>query len=256
MRRVIGFLAIAGLWEVAARVSSSPLMIPVSGVVTAFWRLMLSGELPANAMTSLGRVSLGFLLASVSGILLGVLIYLYKPIEDMVMPVVDAIRPVAALTIFPLIILALGLGLASKVFVIFWTAWPACLLNTVQGLRDVDKQVIEAARLDGAGTFTLLVSMYLPLSFPTLLTGLRIGLSGGWISLVAAEMLGSQSGLGWAILSYSNTFRFPDMYATIVAIAIIGLLMNVGLASIPKILHSDTEEHHNEKIDYSIFLYN
>jgi ABC-type nitrate/sulfonate/bicarbonate transport system permease component len=216
----------------------------------ALLRLALSGELWTNIETSLIRVLIGFSIAALSGISLGVLIYEYKPIEIAITPVVDAVRPIAALTIFPLIILLFGLGLSSKVFVIFWTAWPACLLNTVQALRTVDVSVIEAGSLDGAGRFSLLRHIALPLASPTVLTGLRIGLSGGWISLVAAEMLGASSGLGFAVLNYSNSFRFPEMFASIFTIAFLGLLMNLGLAKIQSVLEGDFNVTQSKFIRY------
>ena len=148
------------------------------------------------------------------------------------MPVVDAMRPIAALTLFPLIILILGLGIQAKAFVIFWTAWPAVLLNTLEGLRQVDRSVQEAASLDGAGKGAQLWQIDLPLARSMILTGWRIGLSGGWISLVSAEMLGSKAGLGYAILAYSQTFRFPETYAVVLTIAMLGLFMNTALAAI------------------------
>jgi sulfonate transport system permease protein len=157
-------------------------------------------------------------------------------LNAIVMPVVDAVRPVAALTVFPLLILILGLGVWSKMFVIFWTAWPPILLSTVQSIRQVDRTLLEAARLDGAGRWALLRHITLPLASPGILTGLRIGLSTGWISLVAAEMLGASRGLGYTILSSSQTFQFPTMYATIILIALIGLAMNAVLAGIQQLM--------------------
>jgi ABC-type nitrate/sulfonate/bicarbonate transport system permease component len=79
------------------------------------------------------------------------------------------------------------------------------------------------------------------------MTGLRIGLSGGWISLIASEMLGGSKGLGYSILSYSQTFRFPEMYATILLIAFLGLAMNVILAAIQRRLDYEEEDNHESR---------
>ena len=135
----------------------------------------------------------------------------------------------AALAFFPLLILLLGLGVTAKAFVIFWTAWPAILINTMHGIQQADRRIIEAATLDGATRHDLLWHIELPLALPTIIAGLRIGASGGWISLVAAEMLGSSAGLGFAVLSYSQSFQFPAMYAAIVCIAATGLVVNQSL---------------------------
>lgn len=217
---------------------------PLTIVLPSLAALAASGELLRHAATSLETITLGFTLATAIGFSLGVLIVQVPASRAVIMPVVDAVRPVAALTLFPLLILLLGIGTWSKVFVIFWTAWPAVLLNTAHGLDKVDADVRSAAQIDGAGRLALFRYIELPLAFPMIMTGLRIGLSGGWISLVSAEMLGSSSGLGYSILAYSQTFRFPQMYAVIITIAFIGLAMNVCLSAIQFI--SDWEKTYVE----------
>ncbi|MBN2003085.1 MAG: ABC transporter permease [Anaerolineae bacterium] len=232
MKATSGLLVLLGLWELAARNLHSPFLPPVTRVVPALWQMTLTGEAARHAAVSLRTILLGFLLATAVGFLAGIGMAESAGLRRLLTPVVDAMRPVAALTLFPLIILILGLGVASKVFVIFWTAWPAVLLNTVQALHDVDAAVIEAARLDGAGHWALLWRVKFPLALPVILTGLRVAMSGGWISLVSAEMLGASAGLGYSILAYSQTFRFAEMYAVIFIIALLGLTLNSGLAGI------------------------
>lgn len=220
---------------------SSPLI-----VAPVLVEMLVSGELVHHASTSLVTISYGFALASAIGFVLGILATQCKPVRLALMPVVDSVRPIAALTLFPLLILLLGLGIGSKVFVIFWTAWPAVLLNTMHGLDTVDVSVQEAAQLDGASRWQLLRYILLPLSLPAIVTGLRIGLSGGWISLVSAEMLGASAGLGYSILAYSQTFRFPAMYAVIVTIAFLGLLMNISLSWLQNYVDHERIDRHNE----------
>lgn len=235
-KRLLGLAALLLLWQVTASLLSSPMICRLDQIGAAALTSLRSGVLLRDAGISLERVSLGFLVAALFGITAAVLMHRYAWLRGLLSPVVDAVRPVAALTLFPLIILTLGLGEASKVFVIFWTAWPACLLNTLQGLDEVEKEVIEAAQLDGAGAWRIILDVTIPLSLSTLMTGLRIGLSGGWISLVAAEMLGANSGLGFSVLYYSNSFQFPEMYASIFTIAGVGLLMNLALARAQSLL--------------------
>ncbi len=230
LTRLLGFMGIALIWETVSRVMPHPFLPPLTAVTLALIGLLVSGVGLAHIASSLSHVVTGFAVASLLGITLGIGIALSPVVDAVVSPVADAVRPVAALTLFPLVILAFGLGLWSKVFVIFWTAWPAILLNTVQGLRKVDRSVLEAAQVDGAGTWPCFWSIAFPLALPTILTGLRIGLGGGWISLVAAEMLGASSGLGYAVLAYSQTFHFAEMYAVILLIAALGLAMNLMLA--------------------------
>jgi ABC-type nitrate/sulfonate/bicarbonate transport system permease component len=236
MRRFYGFIGLLLAWELAARAYADPALPPLSAIEPALMRMVFGGAAWPEMLASLRHVSIGFALAAIVGVGLGLLLTRFRWLDAVVMPLVDAMRPVAALTLFPLLIIIFGLGLWSKVFIIFWTAWPAILLNTAQGIYDVDDAVIEAAALDGAGRWAILTRVQLPLAAPTIVTGLRIGMSGGWISLVTAEMLGGSVGLGYAILSYSQTFRYPEMYATIILIALLGLAMNALLYGLQRLL--------------------
>lgn len=209
----------------------TPFVPPVQSIARAFIDLTLTGELARHALASMRTVLLGFALASGLGLLLGVSFVQWRALSTAFVPVLDAVRPISALALFPLLILAFGLGQTSKMLVIFWTAWPSVLLGTVYGLQSINPDTIEAARLDGAGRWRLLAHVQLPLASPAIATALSIGMSAGWISLVAAEMLGGNAGLGYAVLTYSQTFRFPQMYAAIVCIALCGLALNRLLAA-------------------------
>jgi len=230
MKRVLGFVGLIVAWEFAVWSTDSAFLPSSVEVLKALIELFVTGEIYRHITASLQHIMIGFMVAAVLGGFLGILITESKAMDTILTPVIDAMRPVAALTIFPLLIVVLGLGMKSKVFVICWTAWPAILLNTAHAIRTVDQSVIEAAMLDGAGRLSLLRHVKLPLGLPTIMTGLRIGMSGGWISLVSAEMLGASAGLGYSILAYSQTFRFAKMYSIIVIIALLGLMMNVALA--------------------------
>jgi NitT/TauT family transport system permease protein len=234
--RVVGLVGVGLAWEGAARLLVSPVFPPLSQVVVALWGAVLSGVAVRHLVASLQHIALGFCLAAMVGCVLGVLMSQYTLVRVVLMPVVDSVRPVAALTLFPLLIIILGLGIWSKAFVIFWTAWPAMLLATLQSIRQVDQAVREAALLDGAGRWHMLAHIVLPLASPGIMTGLRIGMGGGWISLVSAEMLGASEGLGYMVLSSSQTFQFATMYAAIIIIAITGLLMNSILALVQQML--------------------
>lgn len=232
--RLAGMVVLALLWEVSAHLLAAPVFPPLSQVLPALWRFVLAGQATYHALVSLQHILLGFALAACVGCVLGVAMSQSASINALCLPLVDAVRPVAALTVFPLLILIFGLGIWSKMLVIFWTAWPPILLSTIQSIRQVDPALLDAARLDGAGRGALLWQIALPLASPGILTGLRIGLSSGWISLIAAEMLGASAGLGYTILSSSQTFQFPTMYATIIVIALLGLAMNTALAALQR----------------------
>lgn len=224
------------LWELAAHIFMSPIFPPLSRIFNALVELLLSGKAQGHIGASLQHILIGFGMATIIGGVFGIAMSQSRVVYTLVMPVVDSIRPIAALTIFPLLILLLGLGLWSKAFVIFWTAWPPILLSTLQSIRQVDTALLEAARIDGATRWRILTRVILPLASPSIVTGLRIGMGGGWISLVSAEMLGSSEGLGYLVLSSSQTFQFASMYAAIMLIAVIGLAMNSVLSGLQHLL--------------------
>lgn len=224
----MGFVGFFITWEVTARLVGNPLLVSVADVGPALWALR--ADLAIDTLISLRTLFLGYGVAVLVGLAMGIILAKVQPVRLLAMPVLETIRSVAALALFPVLILLLGLGITAKAFIIFWTAWPAILVNTMHGIDQADRKVIEAATLDGAGRRDLLWLIELPLALPTIVAGLRIGASGGWISLVASEMLGSSAGLGFAVLSYSQSFQFPAMYAAIVAIAVTGLLVNSSLS--------------------------
>lgn len=234
--RYLGILFFLLTWQVVANLVASPLLVPPTDVGPALWALRY--DLAIDTLISLRTLMLGYTVAVALGLAMGIVMAKVPPIRLMAMPVVDSARSVAALAFFPLLILILGLGVTAKAFVIFWTAWPAILVNAMHGIDQADRAIIEAATLDGASRHNLLWLIEFPLAMPTIVAGMRIGASGAWISLVASEMLGSSQGLGFAVLSYSQSFQFPAMYAAIVAIAVTGLVVNSSLS----ILQSYTEK--------------
>ena len=157
----------------------------------------------------------------------------YGRLKAALLPVIESVRGVAALTLFPLLIITLGIGTVSRVFVIFWTAWPAIVLSTIASL-EIDRGIVDAARAAGAGDWTIIARIRIPMALEGLVTGLRIGAGGGWISLIAAEMLGASRGLGYYLLWSSQSFEFRKVYAVILIIAAIGGLMNLCLLFLQK----------------------
>lgn len=235
---LFGFLFMAALWTLLSEIVSSPALPSLARILRALRDMVLMGEAWQHISASLTYIISGFLFASVLGFLIGVLISQSKIAEFVLMPIIDSMRPVSALAIFPLLIVLIGIGFWSKTVVIFWTAYPAVILSTINGICQVDRNIVQAGMLDGAGKLTLLVRIVLPLASLDVMTGLRIALGSGWISLVAAEMLGSREGLGYYVMVSSQTFKFPNVYAAILIISFIGLSMNWILNRIQKWIES------------------
>ncbi len=215
------------VWQLASMRIHHPIMPDVLAIGAAFVRIT-PGIFP-HLGASLLYLSYGYFSSVILGISSGILLYAIPAFQRAVMPFVDGVRSVAALAVFPLFVLLLGTGLLAKSAVIFWTAYPAMMISTIGAMASVDKSIQEAAFIDGASQFQNLILVVLPNALPLLLNGAKVAAGAGWISLIAAEMLGSNEGLGFLVLNYSQTFKFPELYAAIVYVAITGIALNAGI---------------------------
>jgi ABC-type nitrate/sulfonate/bicarbonate transport system permease component len=225
MLRISGLFVLAVLWQIAGHVNHSPALPPPGRVLHTLYYFIRDGTLTQHIFASLWIISIGIGVAVLGGFVLGLLMFRYRGIKVAVLPIIDILRGVAALTLFPLLIVLFGLGTFSRVFIIFWTAWPAVILSTLTSLQ-IDESVADAARTSGASEWRLIISIRIPMAAQGIFTGLRIGVGAGWISLVAAEMLGATRGLGYFLLWSAQSFQFERVYAAIIAIAAIGGVMN------------------------------
>jgi NitT/TauT family transport system permease protein len=225
-RRLASVAIVLLVWELAVRLAltSSFFLAAPSTIVSEILRLIGNGELPKHVQASMGRMLGGYALALITGALLGALMGWFRWLDDIVDPIVELIRPVSPLAILPLAILWLGIGQASKVFVIWYGCLFPILLNTYAGVRGVPKSTVEAARTLGARTDEMLRRVVFYHSLPMVMTGARISFAVGMIVIIAAEMVAADAGLGYMILTAQQTFRTPELYAGITTIAVIGFL--------------------------------
>ena len=187
--------------------------------------IIKTGKTYTHMASSLKIILIGIGIACVFGITLGILMSAIKSINQALTPLIESLRGVAALTLFPLLIATLGIGDISRIFVIFWTAWPSVLISTIKGL-DTEQSLVEAAQSCGANKYQEYKYIRIPLAIPNIISGIRIGISGGLISLIAAEMLGATKGIGYMLLWASHAFDFKSVYAYIIIIALIGGAIN------------------------------
>jgi len=225
MLRISGIFILAILWQIAGHLYHSPALPPLGRVLRTLYYFIRDGTLTPHITASLQIISLGIGVAVLFGFTLGLLMFRYRSVKIAILPVVETVRGVAALTMFPLLIVLFGLGIFSRVFIIFWTAWPAIVLSTLNSL-DIDENIVDAAKVYGAGEWRTIFSIRVPIASQGLITGIRIGAGGGWIGLVAAEMLGATRGLGYFLLWSAQSFQFERVYATIIVIAAIGGVTN------------------------------
>jgi ABC-type nitrate/sulfonate/bicarbonate transport system permease component len=174
---------------------------------------------------SVQRVLWGYALALLAAIPLGIFMGWSRTLQNLMEPLVEMIRPVPPLAWIPLAILWFGIGGKSAAFIIFLGAFFPILLNTVSGVRSIDPVLIEAARVLNAGRRFIFLKVLIPGSVPSILTGMRIGIGIGWMTLVAAEFTGVKQGygLGYMIMTARDIQRSDEIIAGMVVIGLIGL---------------------------------
>lgn len=230
--RGIGIVLFLLLWEALPRlgVVSDAYLSPPSAVLAAIWQLIDSHQLWKHVAASLQRSLWGLVLASAAGVVLGLLIGGFKRLAAIVDPVLQLFRQTSAFALFPVFILFLGIGELSKVAIIFWASFWPVLLSTVSGVKQVDRLLVNSALSMGASRRFIFFKVVLPASLPSIFTGVRLAGAYSITALVAAEMIGAHSGLGFLTLNSQETFQIPTMYAGILLLAVLGLLLNYLLA--------------------------
>jgi ABC-type nitrate/sulfonate/bicarbonate transport system permease component len=220
--------ALAVLWELAGRGGWIHRLFfpPLSKILAAFWDGIISGEIPGHVGVSLWRGALGYALAAVAAITLGVLMGYWRRVYEAGEILVEFLRAVPAPAIVPVAIVLLGIGDGMKVFVIFLACSFPILINTIDGVRGVDPVLIRTARTFGYSGPSILAKVVLPAASPFIVTGLRIALAIALILVVISEMVGATSGIGYYILESQRTFKVPRMYAGMLVLALLGFALN------------------------------
>lgn len=212
------------IWEALSRAGlqlPSPLTVAERGV--QLWR---DGILPSDLIASLTRVMTGFALGTLAAIPAGFLMGWYPVARGLFEPWVQFFRTIPPLALLPLVIVLMGIGETPKIFVIFLAAFLGCVISTFQGVVNVDNTLINAARVLGAKDSTIFLRVVVPASTPFILVGMRVGLGSSWATLVAAELLAAQQGLGYRMQNAQLYYDLPTIFVSIVAIGVLGLAMD------------------------------
>ncbi|MEV0124373.1 ABC transporter permease [Streptomyces sp. NPDC050703] len=228
------------LWETAPRLGlvDRTFLPPFSEVTDAWWGLAADGQLADNARASLVRSFSGFGIAVALAVPLGLLIGWYRPVADLLGPLLEVFRNTAALALLPVFVLLLGIGETSKIsIVVYACTWPI-LLNTISAVRNVDPTLLKLARSMDLPAPRLFQKVILPASVPVMFTGIRLAGAVSILVLVAAEMIGAKAGLGYLINASQYNFAIPQMYAGIITISAIGVAFNQLLVAAERRLSS------------------
>ncbi|MET7548695.1 ABC transporter permease [Streptomyces sp. NPDC005479] len=222
---LVALIVGVAVWAIAAATHLVDVPGPLS-VGSRAWDLLGDGTLVQDALASLRRVLLGFALGTLLAVPVGFLMGWYPLARGLLEPYVQFFRTVPPLAIIPLAIVLMGINETPKVFVIFLAAFLSSVVAAFQGVIGVDRTLINAARVLGAPDRVIFLKVVIPAATPFLLVGMRIGLGAAWGTVVAAELIAADKGLGYEMMHAQTYYDIPTIFVGLITIGAIGLLMD------------------------------
>jgi NitT/TauT family transport system permease protein len=220
-------LVALGIWQAfwSAGKISPLFMSGPSAIVRQFHELWVRGTLVSDLVYSGGNFAVGFALALVAGVVLGIIVGWYRRVRLLADPFVNALFATPRIAMVPLIIIWFGVGMWSKVFIVFLSAFFPILVNTIAGVRTIDADLLRAARAYCASDWQIFTTLALPGSVPFILTGVRQGVALGLIGVVVGEMFGGSQGIGFLVAYGGQTFATDTLFVGVLIVAGAGILL-------------------------------
>jgi sulfonate transport system permease protein len=231
------FVFILAIWWIVSKFifsENNSLMPSPKDVFMTFITDIKNGTLILNIWKSLLRVLIGFGIASIAGIILGLAIGLVPFIYIILESIINFLKNIPPIAWIPLAILWFGIGELSKIYIIAYSAFFPILLNTIFGVRSIDKILLKMAKNMQLNKFYFIKEIIIPASLPSIFTGLRIGMGTGWMALIAAEMIGATSGLGFMIEESRQLLLVSRVIVGILSIGFCGFICDKILQYIEK----------------------
>jgi ABC-type nitrate/sulfonate/bicarbonate transport system permease component len=213
------------LWSALAFLTPNKLLLPSPlDVAAALHQTAVDGELFANAATSLVRLLVSVIAATCVAVPIGLLIGASRSWNDILDLPIELLRPIAGIAWIPLALFMFGIGHRLPIFIMFYTAFFPLVIGTAAGVRNVDKRLLAAGATMGVSRATMIRRIVVPAALPSILVSLRLAVGAAWTAVVAAELVGAPSGLGYAIEYYRSMLSTPTVMAFISVIGLLGFL--------------------------------
>ncbi|MGE0747011.1 MAG: ABC transporter permease [Rhodospirillales bacterium] len=223
-RRIGSVLLALAVWELAARIIDNPLFfVSLTQVAVRGVQLWDAGELQVHIGTSLTELAIGLFLGIVVGIAIGAVMASSVALEDMFDPWVSMIYSMPIIALGPLFILWFGIGIASKVAIVFLMAVFPVIINSYTGLKNTDRDLLEAARSFASTPLQVFFKVRLPAAVPFIVSGIRNAISRGLIGVVVSEFFGAEAGLGFLILYSAQVFDTAALFVGVFILAFGGI---------------------------------
>lgn len=230
-------LLIVGVWEVLSRqgLDYAYAFVPLQEIWQGLLELLANGELLLNLAATLRTMLIGLLIGGFLGLVVGGLMGVSRTVDQLIGPLYHTLRQVPILGLVPLIGLWFGSGLVSKILIVSLAAFYPMVLNTYEGMRNVDRQYLEVARVLRFGRWATFFRVQLPGALPSVMTGWMHALAFAWISTVGSELLfAAGAGLGGLMQNAQSSSRMDVVILSVASIGLTGLLLNAGLARLSR----------------------
>lgn len=232
---ISGPVALLAIWEILSRsgLIDSRFWPAPSSLIDTLWVQIESGALWTNIRISMVRVLLGFVIAAVPGVVLGLAMGLYWPIRVFLMPVATALYAIPKLAVLPLILIVFGTGESGKLAIIVVSIFFLIVLNTMSGVMAIDAVFRDVAQNLGASRWQLFTTVALPGALPAIFTGFRLALGFALLVIVGTEFLDGNkrdpNGLGWYIIRSWNLLKIEDLFVGLIVVGLVAWIVNVVL---------------------------
>jgi ABC-type nitrate/sulfonate/bicarbonate transport system permease component len=223
---VLVFLVVLGIWQLWAGAANSFLVPTASEVAERAWEEWPTSNFLSEVGVSMKRYAVGFTIASLVGISVGLLVGASHAARRTLDPFLECLRAVPAIAIVPAAFVILGVGDASRITVIAFGLCFPILLNTAEGVRGIPLEVRDTASMLHVGSVERVVQIYLPAALPSIMAGLRIAVSLGLVLVILSEFVDPANGLGYYLIIQQSLSDFPALYAGILFLGLLGYVLN------------------------------
>ncbi len=233
-RGLTSFIILLVGWELIGRfvLTNQVFAVPFSAVVQSASEMWGRGELQTNIAASLTAVAYGMVLAMIIGILIGVAMGASTAFREYVEPLLTAFYATPLVAMAPILILWFGIGIASKIAVVFLMAIFPIAINTSAGIRNTDREYLEVAYAFRASRLQAVWKVMIPAAIPFVVTGLRLAVGRAIVGVVVGELFGARAGLGFLIFTAGQTFDTPSLFVGVITLAFIGMGLTLGIRAV------------------------
>lgn len=235
---IVGFVILVAIWWATSAIFHTRAVILPSPV--AVWQslreMAADGSLGVDIVTSLVELFWGFVIGTVLGLASGVALARSPAFAAFLEPIVETFRFILPFSMVPLIIVWFGVSITGKIFVVAYACYFVVAINTAAAVQGIDPLLLKAAEMLGLSGTRLMWGVILPAALPRILTGLQVGLAYAWVSVIAAEYIGAQAGLGYMITNAQTGLETTKVIAGMVVIGIIGLVLSQLVALVRRLV--------------------